>query len=216
VQRYLPGFIEESFRDFLEQEGQSLGKALEGLAEHIIAVTNENLREAAEALNDELGLDPKSIDVTVDSTAYDFSVFALGAFGVSVLVFINALVGGLIALATPVVAYVLKGRLDAQVKSKAGKAGDDAIRTVAAKAEGELVAMIEDFGERLRQFVDDAGDRLYRQIEEALQAVLAERDATGGNAALLDEKAAETESSVAREISELSEERQKLWASALH
>ncbi len=128
VQRYLPGFIEDCFRRFLDAEGRATARALETLAEEIIAVTSENLKETLGALQRELGIDPSALTVDIDSTAYDVSVFAMGAFGVSVLIF-NMLLGSLIALATPVVALVLKDKLEARIKHKATETGLDAIRS---------------------------------------------------------------------------------------
>lgn len=212
VKRYLPGFIESCFRTFLEREGRAIARALEALAEEVIAVTNQNLRETVDALNEELGIDPSRLDVSVDSTPYDFSVFAMGAFGVSVLVFLNALVGGLIALATPVVAYVLRDRLDARLKHKATEVGLEAIRQTAERAETELVQMIDDFGGRLKRFVEDAGDRLYRQIEDALQTVMAEKDRAGADTGALDAAAARIEAQARDIVDTLHAQRERLWS----
>jgi len=212
VKKYLAGFIEDCFRTFLEKEGRALGKSLERLAEEIIAVTNQNLRETVDALNEELGVDPDALNVTIDSRAYDFSVFALGAFGVSVLVFINALVGGLIALATPVVAFVLKDRLDARVKGLATKAGMDTITVASTHAEKELVAMIEDFGKRLSEFVESAGDRLYRQINDALGTVLKEKAVVGSDSDALERTACVAEGDAREVVEALLAERKDLWA----
>lgn len=211
VQRYLPDFIEWCFRSFLEREGRSLARSLEALAEEIITITNENLRDTLGALQEELGIDPDALNVTIDSTAYDVSVFALGAFGVSILLFINAIVGGLIALATPVVAFVIKDKLEARLKRRATEVGLKAIEDAARKAEAEMVGLIDDFGARLKQFIEDAGDRLYRQIDEALQVVLVERDAVGADRHALDRLAAKTEGAAKDVVDGLQRRREALW-----
>ncbi|MDX9720443.1 MAG: dynamin family protein [Myxococcota bacterium] len=191
VQRYLPGFIEYSFHRFLDREGSALARELERLAEEVIAVTNEQVRESVDGIEAELGLE--ALDIKIDSTPYDFSVFVLGAFGVSVLVFVNVIAGGLIALSTPVVAYLLRDRLDARVKTRATEAGMETIRQVSDRVEVEIVNIVDDFGERLRAFVEDAGDRLYRQIDEALRSVIAERADFGSSAEQLASASADAE-----------------------
>jgi GTP-binding protein EngB required for normal cell division len=212
VQRYLPGFIEDCFRTFLDAEGKSTARTLEALAEEIIAVTNDNLRDTLGALLQELGLDPKSLSVDVDSTAYDVSVFAMGAFGVSVLLF-NLVLGSLISLATPVVALILKDKLEARIKQQATDAGLASIRSAAARADTQVAHVIDDFGLRLRQFIEDAGDRLYRQIDEALRAVISERDAASPSADphALESHTQAIEAQARDLVAQLQSRRQSLW-----
>lgn len=211
VQKHLPGFIEDCFRRFLEHEGRALAKALESLAEEIIAITNENIRETVDTLQEELGVNPEDLDIRIDTTAYDVSVFALGAFGVSILLFINAIVGGLIALATPVLAFVLKDKLEGRIKAKATEVGLETIQAASVKAEEELVRLVDDFGSRLRSFVEDAGDRLYRQINETLSLVLTERKGENFDQAALTEGALATESAVREVVTTLRSMREALW-----
>jgi small GTP-binding protein len=210
VQRYLPGFIEDCFRRFLDAEGRSTARALETLAEEIIAVTSENLKETLGALQRELGIDPSALTVNIDSTAYDVSVFAMGAFGVSVLIF-NMLLGSLIALATPVVALVLKDKLEARIKQKATETGLDAVRAASDRVRVELVRVIDDFANRLRQFIEDAGDRLYRQIDEALRAVASERDGLNPDTPALEARATAIEAEARALVSLMQTRRQSLW-----
>ena len=215
IKTYLPGFLEDQLKRALEDEGRRVARELEALAEEIIAITNENMRETIQELAGELGLNPEEVVVDVDARAFDVSVFALGAFGVSILVFINTLVGGLITVATPVIAFLLRDRLQSKVKEQAAKVAIEAVEGSTAKAEEALKQTIEDFGQRLHRFVEDAGDRLYRQIEEALESVLAEREVKGSDNLALEGRAKEIEASV-REIREsLSQRRDQLWAESL-
>jgi GTPase Era involved in 16S rRNA processing len=116
VRRYLAGFIEDTWKKWLEREGQVVGGKLEALAEEIVAILNEDAREAAQKLKSFLGESSTEVDIKVDTLPYDVGVFALGAFGMSVMVLSNLLVGGLLTLAAPVLALVFKDRLDKEVK----------------------------------------------------------------------------------------------------
>ncbi len=172
IKRHLPGFIQQTFKDFVEKEGTSVANALEELAEEIIEVTNASLQETVDGIRDELGL--SELDLEVDTIAYDVGVLALGAVGVSML-FANALVGGLLTLAAPVLAFFLKGKVDEKIKERAREEGVKAVRAAGEAIEEELLRLIHDYGDRLKDFVETAGDRLYRQIEEVLEQVQKER-----------------------------------------
>lgn len=177
VKRYLPQFIQDTFKDWLEQEGQQVARDLEELAEEVIEITNKSLQDTVEALRDELGLS-KDLDLNVDTIAYDVSVFALGAFGVSIFLFANALVGGLLTLAAPVLAFFLRDKVDARVKGRAREEGVRAIEEASVRVEEEMLRVINEYGDSLKDFVETAGDRLYQQIEEVLEQVQKERAET--------------------------------------
>ncbi len=170
VKRYLADWIQDTFREWLEEEGQDIAESLEELAEEIIEITNQSLREVVGTLRDELGLH-EQLDLDVDTIGYDVSVFALGTLGVSVLLFANALVGGALTLATPVLAFFLKGKVDDKIKERAREEGEKSIRRASEVIEEELLEMIHDYGDRLKDFIENAGDRLYSQIEETLEQV---------------------------------------------
>ncbi len=170
VKRYLGDWIQDSFKDWLEREGDEIAESLEELAEEIIEITNQSLREVMGTLREELGLEG-DLDMEVDTIGYDVSVFALGTLGVSVLLFANALVGGLLTLATPALAFFLKGKVDDKIKERAREEGEKAIRRASEIIEEELLKMIHNYGDRLKEFIENAGDRLYSQVEEALEQV---------------------------------------------
>lgn len=173
IRRYLGSFIEDTWKQWLEREAQVVGSKLETLAEETVAIVNEDAREASARLEAFLGDAATHVDIRVDTLAYDVSVFALGAFGVSVLVLSNALVGGLLTLAAPVLALVFKERVDREVKKKAMANAPEVIRNVARKIEPELTATIDRFGEKLSEFVATATEELRRSILEVLNATRA-------------------------------------------
>ncbi len=168
VRRYLGSFIEDTWKKWLEREGQVVGGKLEALAEEIVAILNEDAREAAQRLKTFMGESSTEVDIKVDTLPYDVGVFALGAFGMSVMVLSNLLVGGLLTLAAPVLALVFKDRVDKEVKKKAIANAPDVIRQVAKKVEPELCGGIDRFGEKLNEFVVSATEELRRSMIEVL------------------------------------------------
>ncbi len=176
VKRFLPQFIQDTFKDFIEDEGSQIANQLEELAEQIIEITNASLRETVDSIRDELGV-TGDLDLEVDTIAYDVGVFALGAFGVSIFFLANALVGGLLTLAAPVLAFFLKDKVDTKIKERAREEGVRAVGIAGEKIEEEILKFIHDYGAKLRTFVETAGDRLYGQIEEVLEQIQKERAA---------------------------------------
>ena len=67
----------------------------------------------------ELGPAETKIDITVDTLRYDASVFALGALGTTIFLFVNGVVGGLLTVAAPVLAFILRGRVGQEIKNEA-------------------------------------------------------------------------------------------------
>lgn len=170
VRRYLPGFIEDTWKKWLEREGAVVGNKLETLAEEIVAIVNEDAREQSKKLEAFLGDAASTLDVKVDTLPYDVGVFALGAFGMGVMVLSNLLVGGLLTLAAPVLALVFKDRVDKEVKKKALASAPDVVRQVARKVEPELLATIDNFGKKLAEFVENASEEMRRSLIEVLNS----------------------------------------------
>lgn len=185
VKRYLPDWIHDTFKEWLEAEGVYVAMKLEKLAEEVIEITNRNMKEAMEEVYEELGVRARDLDLEVDTFGYDVGVFALGALGVTFLAFSNMLVGGMLTLAAPVLAFALKGRVESVIRDKAIEQGLEAISNAADRIESELSSVVDEFAAKLKQFVEDSGDRLYRQIAEALDRVVTERrDHEGGKGQL--------------------------------
>jgi len=179
VKRFLPLFIQDKFKEWAEREGEHVGTLLERLAEEIIALANENAAEATAALADRLGPGDTRIDMDVDSFKYDVSVYAVGALGTTVMVFVNTLVGGLLTLAAPILAIVLQSKVAAEIKDQAKQRAPQAIDRAAAAIGPHFEALVEEFCKRLEDFVTSAGDKLYRGISELLDQALTERRAQG-------------------------------------
>jgi GTP-binding protein EngB required for normal cell division len=177
VKRYLQSFIQDTWKAWAEAEGEKVAAQLERLAEEIIQVTNENVSEAMTALSRELGPADAQISMEVDTLKYDVGVFALGALGTGIFLFVNTLVGGLLTLATPLLAVVLKERLSSEIKGK--KSAPQAIERAAEAIGPRFEQLVEEFQARLCEFVTAAGDALHRGIREVLDRALAERRSEG-------------------------------------
>lgn len=175
IKRYLPDFVHDTFKDFLEAEGTHVAMKLELLAEEIISITNRNLREVMQEVEDDLGVPSRDINLEVDTFGYDVGVFALGALGVTFLAFSNLLVGGLLTLSAPILAFVMKDRVEDTIREKAREQGLEAVQKAGETLTKEMDEIVADFRDKLGQFVENAGDRLYRQIMEALDRVRTER-----------------------------------------
>ena len=214
VQRYLAPFIEEKLREWVEAEGDRLARRLEALAEEIVALANDEVSRALGAVARELGPEVGKVDFQVDSLKYDASVFALGAFGTTLLFFARGLAGGLLALATPIVAAVLRARLGKQIKDQAKALGPEAIAKATAAIGPKLDEAIDDFAARLGAFIIEAGLRLRRAVTEVLERALADRRAGAqdeeGVRAQVDAEVADV-AEVERALREL---RDGLWASS--
>lgn len=204
VQQYLAPFIQDTFKEWAEAEGEEIGQRLEKLAEEIINIVNEDAQEVAKRLARHLGPAGEDLDLQVDTLAYDVGVFALGAFGMSVMLFANALVGGLLTLAAPVLALVLKDRAEKEIKRRAKEMAPKAIADAVSKVGPRLDEMIDDFGRRLSEFIVAAGEELHRGIVEVLRRARDERaDASFQIAA--------KESEMAGQLARLAAIEESLW-----
>jgi small GTP-binding protein len=179
VQRYLSFFVQDTWKAWTEAEGERIAAELDRLAEQIIQVTNENVRDVTQTVSAELGQSDTKVPILIDTLKYDASVFALGALGTTVFLFVNGMVGGLLALATPVLAFILRGRVAAEIKAEAREQAPVAVDRVAALVGPKLDELIDGFGARLLEFVAQAGEALTRGIAEVLDRSLLERRAHG-------------------------------------
>lgn len=214
VKRYLGPFIQDTWKTWAEQEGEKVAAQLERLAEEIIQVTNEDVATAMATLSRELGPADTKIDLEVDTLKYDVGVFALGALGTGIFLFVNTLVGGLLTLAAPILAVVFKERVAGEIKSQAKKNAPEVIEKASAAVAPRFEQIVEDFAARLSDFVTAAGDALHRGISEVLDRALEERRAQGvdvsAREAELDGQAARLADIEAR----LAALRERLWASS--
>ena len=175
IRRYLSFFVQDTWKAWAEAEGDRMAEELERLAEKVIQVANENVREVTSAVAADLGPTQTKVDLVIDTMRYDASVFALGALGTTIFLFVNGLVGGLLTLATPVLAFILRGRVGQEIKNEAKEQAPAAVDRVAALLGPKLDEFIDSFASRLSEFVAEAGEALARGIAEVLDRALRER-----------------------------------------
>jgi small GTP-binding protein len=214
VKRFLGPFIQDTWKAWAEAEGEKVAAQLERLAEEIIAVTNEDVATAMATLSRELGPADTKIDLEVDTLKYDVGVFALGALGTGIFLFVNTLVGGLLTLAAPILAVVFKERVAGEIKAQAKKNAPEVIAKAAAAVAPRFEQIAEEFAARLSDFVTAAGSALHSGIGEVLDRALSERRAQG-----VDVGARETElDAQAARLGEIEARlaalRERLWASS--
>jgi small GTP-binding protein len=180
AKKYLPAFIEDKFKEWAEIEGAKLAAMLEHLAEEVIAITNENVTAAAAMLAERLGPNDTQIDITVDSLKYDAGIYTVGALGTITMLFVNALAGGLLTLAAPILHIVLKSKVSGDIRVQAKEKAPGAILHAAEAMKPHFDQCIDDFGRRLSEFVTNAGNTLYKGIGEILDRTMAERRERSG------------------------------------
>jgi hypothetical protein len=212
LRKHMPDWVRDTYKDWLEDEGNAIARKLERLAQDVIETTNRNLGEAVDAVQQELGLSASTLNLKVDTFGYDMGVLAVGAVGVSIAVFGSIIAGGLVFLAAPILAIVLKDKAEARLKARAAEEGERAIRAAAEQVEAEMVRVIEEYGEQLKVFVETAGDRLYRQVNEALEQAVKEVDVSDADRERVDLKAAAAEAAVDRLMVGLRSVRERIAA----
>ncbi|HMG23680.1 MAG TPA: dynamin family protein, partial [Kofleriaceae bacterium] len=196
VKMYLPAFIEDKFKEWAELEGARLAAMLEHLAEEVIAITNENVAAAAATLAERLGPGDTAVEITVDSFKYDVGIYAVGALGTTVMLFVNALAGGLLTLAAPILAIVLKSKIAGDIRIQAKERVPAAVLNAAEAMKPHFDKCIDDFARRLSEFVSNAGNTLYKGISEILDRTMTERREHAGGVA-------ELKSSTTRQIEQI-------------
>jgi small GTP-binding protein len=211
LRQYLPGFLEETFKRWAEAESKEIAGSLEALAEKTIALVREDAHDAAKRVGNTLGTDVKRLDVQIDTFGYDVGIFALFTLGLGMM-FANALLGGMLALAAPILALVVKDRVEGEYKRRAKELAPDVLRAAAAKVAPKLDEMISEFGEKLDAWVVTAGEELHREVLEVLHATQEARKNgskdEGESHKEIDDQAAKLQRSGAR-IEDL---RAALWA----
>lgn len=177
IELYLHGFLQDTIKAWAEHEGEQLAGLLERLAEQIIRLTNENINQTLSLVSESLGVGEHALHVRVDGLQYDVGLFALGALGTGIGLFVNAMVGGALALAVPVLGMVVRTWQAAQIKRQASEQAPQVVRDTLAVLEPKLSASLDAYATRLRDFVQAAGHTLYHSINDVLTHTLAERKA---------------------------------------
>ncbi len=174
LKNYLPSFLEDTFKKWAETESREVAAQLEALAEKTIALVRDDAHETTKRVSDKLGTDVKRLDVQVDTFAYDMGIAALLTVGVGVL-FVNLLVGGLLTVAAPILALVVKGKVEGEYRKKAKEVAPEVLKQAAAQVGPKLDEMIEEFAAKLDAWVLHAGEELHREVLEVLNAAQSAR-----------------------------------------
>jgi len=211
VKRYLTFFIQDKFKEWAEEEGDKVASLLQDLAEEIIQVMSENVEEVLDAVAARFGPSDARVELDVDTLRYDVGVFALGALGTTIFLFVNTFVGGLLTLAAPILAVVLREKIGAQIKKQAREKGPEAVRRAADTIAPRFEEIVDQFEERLEGFITDAGEALHRGIGEVLDKALAERSETEADAEVIKEELVEKEARLGELAGELTALRASLW-----
>lgn len=211
VKTHLPAFIEDKFREWAELEGTKLAAMMEHLAEEVITITNENVAAAASTLAERLTPEDTRVEITVDSFKYDVGIYAVGALGTTVMLFVNAVAGGLLTLAAPILAIVLKSKVSGDIRQQAKEKVPAAIHNAAEAMRPHFDRCIDDFARRLTEFVANAGSTLYKGISEILDRTMRDRKERGGEVdSLRADTSAQIQQLVAARAS-ISTLRERIW-----
>ncbi|MDQ3032826.1 MAG: dynamin family protein [Myxococcota bacterium] len=211
LKRYLPGFMEERFRSFADRQGQEIQKRLEKVAEEAIAFVDEEARQRGEKIAEAFGQAP-DVDLSVNTLAYDVGVIALGAFGVTMMALSNVFVGGAMALAAPVLAYVFRERADRDLKRRATEEAPQAVLKAASDLADAFEKSIDEFGDKLVEFVKSANEELSRSIAEVVRHVREARQRGDTDIATLESQTGMSLARLASVEQKMTSLRTSLWA----
>ncbi|MCL2777805.1 MAG: dynamin family protein [Polyangiaceae bacterium] len=170
LRKFLPAFLEDTFRQWAEAESQEIAHRLEALAEATIALIKEDAHEASKRVASTLGGDVKKLDIEIDTFRYDASVAGVLMIGIGTMIAVNFIAGGMLVAAAPLLALAMRDRVDAEYKKRANEQAPEVIREAAKRVGPKLEEMIEDFAKKLDAWVVTAGEELYREILEVLDA----------------------------------------------
>jgi len=212
VKRYLTPFIQDKFKEWAEGEGDKVSRLLEDLAEEIIQVMSENVDAVLDAVATRFGAGEARVDLDVDTLRYDVGVFALGALGTTVFLFVNMFVGGLLTLAAPILAVVLREKLAGRIKAQARDKGPEAVARAAEAMGPRFEEVVDQFAQRLTRFVMDAGDELHQAIEEVLDHALAERGERQAETEEVEARLERLDQRLGTVEAALTAQREELWA----
>jgi small GTP-binding protein len=176
LRKFLPAFLEDTFRTWAESEGRELGRLLETLAETTIALIKDDAHDATKRVSEALGQDVKRLDVRIDTFKYDAGVAAVLLVGIGTAIAGSLMVGAMIALlGAPALALFVRERIDAEYRKRAKEQAPAVIHAAAAQLAPRLDGLIDDFATKLDAWVVAAGQELYREVLEVLHKALQQR-----------------------------------------
>jgi hypothetical protein len=129
----------------------------------------EDADDATKRVGAALGQDVKKLDIQIDTFRYDAGIAAVLVLGLGMM-FVNVMVGGLLTIAAPIMALVLRDRIDSEYKKRAAEQAPEVLRQAAKQVGPKIDEMIEDFAKKLDTWVVTAGEELYREVLEVLNA----------------------------------------------
>jgi small GTP-binding protein len=183
LKQYLPSFLEDSFKQWAEEETKEIAAQLEVCAEKTVALVRDDARDSARRVATALGSDLRRLDVQVDTIRYDVGVVAL-MFGGVALMAVNLMAGGLLAVAGPAIfAMFARGKIHEELKKRANELAPEVLRETANKVRPKLDELIEQFAQKLDAWVVAAGEELHREVVEVLQATKESRASGQGDEA---------------------------------
>lgn len=212
LRKFLPAFLEDTFKQWAEAEGKEIGAKLEELAEKTIALIKDDANEATKRVAATLGHDVKKLDIQIDTFRYDAGVAAVLMVGIGTMMFVNFMVGGLLTIAAPILAIVVRDRVDAEYKKRAKEQAPDVIRAAAKQVGPKLDEMIEDFAKKLDAWVVTAGEELYREVLEVLNGSREARAKADHDEAKAKEEVEAQDARLAKARTRVEELRATLWA----
>jgi hypothetical protein len=160
--------MEERFRSFADKQGLDIAKRMEKVAEEAIAFVSDEARSRGEKIADAFPGTP-NVDLTVNTLAYDVGVIALGAFGLGIMALSNLFVGGALLGAAPILAYVFRGRADRETKKRALEEAPAAIEKASKELGLAFERQIDEFGDKLVDFVKSATEEMTRSMAEVVR-----------------------------------------------
>ncbi len=176
LRKFLPAFLQDTFQQWAEAEGKEIGGKLEALAEKTIALIKEDANDATKRVASTLGHEVKKLDVQINTFRYDAGVAAVLLVGIGTAVAGSLMIGAMIALlGAPALALFVRDRVDAEYKKQAKEQAPDVIRAAAKQVGPKVDEMIEEFARKLDTWVVTAGEELYREVLEVLNAAHAAR-----------------------------------------
>jgi len=212
LRKFLPAFLEDTFRQWAEAEGKEIGGKLEELAEKTIALIKDDANEATKRVASTLGQDVKKLDIHIDTFRYDAGVAAVLMVGLGTMMFVNFMVGGLLTIAAPILAIVVRDRVDAEYKKLAKEQAPEVIRAAAKQVGPKVDEMIEDFAKKLDTWVVTAGEELYREVLEVLNGSRAARAMADHDEAKAKLEVEEQEARLGKARARVEDLRATLWA----
>jgi ribosome biogenesis GTPase A len=174
VRQHLAAFLEHAFKEWAEAETREIAASLEQLAERTVALVRDDAHDVGRRVSDAMGGELRTPSIEVDTFASDVGVFAVLSLGVGVL-FANAMLGGILIAAAPLLALYNRDRTTALVRQRALEVAPVALRDAASKVAPKIDQMVDGFADALDAWVVTASQELHREIIEVLEHVRRER-----------------------------------------